>query len=426
MKRICIFFWLFVVAAGTAAQTIDTIQSRCNRYYYSEWYDQCDHYIHPPDYLLYPQKTFSFFSPDGYGDDSLWSVYVSDYTTTPLEIRGIAVMLSSFHWPQYEDDGNGNIRVNYASGERLPEYVMLYQQKDDDSTKGTLLDSIRWDTATVHMLRLPQNELEPDNDVLHLFCYVYEAYFETPVTINGRFLLGGTMFNNGLDNQLYIPSHHPTTYLFVSDDAYGCDTCHGYYRRFYYSHKDSTGLMPDRNRSHLRTILGGPFLAIVNNPQPQQYVTITAQPNNPFWGHVSGGGTYLPGDSIVLSAEAADESYLFLGWDDGVSEATRIMVTTSDTTVTALFEPVDAIVVPSARNLDFKIVPNPARERVTISTGDEGDYTLTLYDQGGRKMMRQEFHGSSCQLDTAHLPAGTYLIVLQSSDGRGVKVFIKQ
>ncbi len=69
----------------------------------------------------------------------------------------------------------------------------------------------------------------------------------------------------------------------------------------------------------------------------QQYV-VTAETNNAEWGTVSGGGTYLEGSQITLTATAA-AGYLFVGWQDGVTENPRTVTVTADTTFTATFEP---------------------------------------------------------------------------------------
>ncbi len=421
---------LLLMALPLAAQgqtvQVDTVESRCSRYYYSEWYDQCDHYIHPPDYLFGVPETFSLETPGGYGDDGRWGLYTSDYTVRPLEILGVAVMVSLNDMPRLTPTGDGNYSVNYLDSVRLPEYVALYQMSDKDSGEVYLIDSVRWDTAAVKIMKLPQNELDRENEDHYMYCRVYEGYFSDTLRVQGRFFICGSMYNNAFDSVYYIPAHQPTTYVYVADDMFGCDTCNGYYRKFYWGHPDSTGLMPDVNQPHKRTILGGPFLPIIEVAHAAQTVEVTARPNNPFWGTTTGSGTYLEGDTIALTASPADDRYRFMGWDDGESEASRMLVAMSDTVVTAMFAPVTAIVSPEERPIGFKIVPNPTRDRIRVDTEGEGRYTVTVYDNSGRKVLRKEFYGTSCMVDTAHLPAGSYLLAVQSDKGRGVKLFIKQ
>ena len=71
------------------------------------------------------------------------------------------------------------------------------------------------------------------------------------------------------------------------------------------------------------------------------YYTITVNSNNSNWGNVTGGGTYLQGTTITLSA-TANTGYRFLQWNDGNTNATRSVIVNADATYTAIFEPYTA------------------------------------------------------------------------------------
>lgn len=65
--------------------------------------------------------------------------------------------------------------------------------------------------------------------------------------------------------------------------------------------------------------------------------TINVFTNDPNLGTVTGGGTYVEGTSIQISATPA-ENAKFVGWDDGNTDNPRTVVVDSDKDFTALFE----------------------------------------------------------------------------------------
>ena len=67
-----------------------------------------------------------------------------------------------------------------------------------------------------------------------------------------------------------------------------------------------------------------------------QNYTITVESANPTMGSVTGGGTFLEGTSITISATAFS-GYYFTGWDDGFADNPRTIVVTQDATYRAQF-----------------------------------------------------------------------------------------
>lgn len=67
--------------------------------------------------------------------------------------------------------------------------------------------------------------------------------------------------------------------------------------------------------------------------------TITALPDNPLHGSVTGGGSYSYGDTVQLTALAAD-GYRFVHWSDGMSYNLRNLIMGGDMTVTAVYDQV--------------------------------------------------------------------------------------
>ena len=73
---------------------------------------------------------------------------------------------------------------------------------------------------------------------------------------------------------------------------------------------------------------------------PRPSYTITATPNNPEWGSVSGSGTYQEGDTCTLTATKIGES-TFERWSDGNTANPRTIVVSSSLSLTAIFSDPD-------------------------------------------------------------------------------------
>ncbi|MBQ2508678.1 MAG: hypothetical protein II532_02780, partial [Bacteroidales bacterium] len=65
-------------------------------------------------------------------------------------------------------------------------------------------------------------------------------------------------------------------------------------------------------------------------------VTITANANDAQMGSVSGGGTYVQGASVTLTA-TANEGYHFVSWSNGRTTASITVTADADATYTATF-----------------------------------------------------------------------------------------
>ena len=65
-------------------------------------------------------------------------------------------------------------------------------------------------------------------------------------------------------------------------------------------------------------------------------VTITANANDATMGSVTGGGSYVQGASVTLTA-TANEGYHFVSWSNGRTTSSITITAESDTTLTATF-----------------------------------------------------------------------------------------
>lgn len=71
-------------------------------------------------------------------------------------------------------------------------------------------------------------------------------------------------------------------------------------------------------------------------PTPSANVTITAVANDAQMGSVTGGGSYVQGASVTLTA-TANEGYHFVQWSNGRTTASITITAESDVTLTATF-----------------------------------------------------------------------------------------
>ena len=108
-----------------------------------------------------------------------------------------------------------------------------------------------------------------------------------------------------------------------------------------------TGLLDDAQYSvFVRAIcepgVYGPWSTQVDFQTPEEggdetYYTITANSATPSMGTVTGGGSYLEGSTITLTA-TPNQGYRFVQWQDGVTTNPRSVTVTADATYTAYFE----------------------------------------------------------------------------------------
>ena len=81
------------------------------------------------------------------------------------------------------------------------------------------------------------------------------------------------------------------------------------------------------------------------------YYTITVLSNDEEMGSVTGGGTFLDGTQVTITA-TANNGYRFINWSDGSTEAARTVTVTSDATYTAIFEAIPTYTITVLSNDD--------------------------------------------------------------------------
>ncbi len=106
----------------------------------------------------------------------------------------------------------------------------------------------------------------------------------------------------------------------------------------------------DGSTDNPRTVIITDHLTLTAQLELNTYL-VTLAASNPDAGTLAGAGTYRHQDTALLAATAA-YGYRFIGWNDGSTDNPRQLIVTSDTSFTALFEPLTfTLTVSSADSL---------------------------------------------------------------------------
>ena len=193
MNRILIICFAIILGLQTTVYSqTDTIYNRYKHYYYTSWYDSC--YAAGVDCSYADDLEPGNPCIGNYvSNTAMWGVY--HYTATPLQILGVAGAV---------------IKTEFTDTTRLPEYFMVF---DDVNGEWTLIDSARWDTATIKYMALETQvstiayRYDTIDGIIRVVDYydtiretkyakICETYFKSPITVNDSFLLSATSFNN--------------------------------------------------------------------------------------------------------------------------------------------------------------------------------------------------------------------------------------
>jgi hypothetical protein len=76
---------------------------------------------------------------------------------------------------------------------------------------------------------------------------------------------------------------------------------------------------------------------------------------------------------------------------------------------------------------ELKVFPNPATDNITLRMNEEGTYLVRMYNMLGAEVTAFEFTGTEINHDISTLPAGMYLIKLNTDKGTefNAKIIVK-
>jgi len=76
-------------------------------------------------------------------------------------------------------------------------------------------------------------------------------------------------------------------------------------------------------------------------------------------------------------------------------------------------------------NDDFQVYPNPVGDLLTIHSPTVASFDIELRSTDGRLLRRQSTNAQTMELNTQHLSAGTYVLLIQSEEGRFTQLVVK-
>lgn len=109
-----------------------------------------------------------------------------------------------------------------------------------------------------------------------------------------------------------------------------------------------------------------------------------------------------------------------------VSDSAGFVVGEKGTVVKYSPKPVSAFNFP-INDLDVKIFPSPATDRINICITDPGvPATVVVFDGSGREMLTRKISGSEAQIDISRWPVGIYFIWVRQEKNITVKKFVRE
>ena len=216
--------------AQPAYNNLDTVTGTPSHYYVPSWYTLCHSFR--ADTVSFYDTGVSWHDHNGLLQNF---ITVREFRTdTTRLVYGMAALV------EINPTTHLTLPVQNSTSVRAPEYLKLLQGTDPiayypggDSTQTpqedvfphqmTMLDSLRWDTVTPRILRLPKNNNSID-DTDFFYCYAYECWFPQPVSVDSVFYVLGTYRSNHTTLEGY--THYPTSYFYIREkgDIY-CNRC---------------------------------------------------------------------------------------------------------------------------------------------------------------------------------------------------------
>lgn len=360
MRKIIIFSLLVLVLGMTRAQ--DTIGGQYGKlpgYHYTYWFDNtCSFYSQP-----YPSLSYSYaFNGTKYysGSTFLGMKHLARWDSVghPTGIMGIGVMESSIP-PQ----------PTWGGGPRQAEYVYILQYVGTDTL--LMLDSVRWDTASYHILRIPT---KADTSVEPWYFRFYEVNLSKPIFVDSIFYMTGSTYTNRSRNLdpmmyscLYCASNRPD-----NPDWEGGVVP---YNLEMWEHTNVT------NGTHWDEIqVYGPFFFKVDEVLVKLYTA------DPAKGTTDPGGMYSKYVEQLIYAYP-HRGYRFTHWNDGDTNNPRHITLTQDTILTAYFDTNQAFTVsavseiPSMGSVEGDGIYF-AHEEATLTAVAKPHYRFTHWNDG--------------------------------------------
>ena len=171
----------------------------------------------------------------------------------------------------------------------------------------------------------------------------------------------------------------------------------------------------DGNTENPRTITVTGDVTYIATFETPVYYTLTVSSQNSEMGTVTGGGKYLEGTEVTITA-VPNSGYVFDHWNDNNTDNPRELVMNSDMTLKAFFK---SNGVDENDMTALNLYPNPARETLRIK-GLEANSELLFYNTLGMLVKRVTASADE-EINVSDLAPGLYLIRCNSQTIRFVK-----
>lgn len=415
---------LSVYCYTAAAQSLipctdcDTIPSRYEKYYYTEWYDQVPMYG-VTDSCWYE----TYLTTSAGGPVAIWG-----YANQPMLVRGLVALVDPYAG-----------HIPFVQPTKLPEHLYLYQlTMKDSSWTGTptpwavtidlqLLDSVRWDTVKPHWMPVEQGGLAPVTQ----YFYAYECYFENPVYVDTDFYIQGTDRSN-------VPVYDSVQGYYLINFSEYIPTAYVHIRREVHPDKgvwDDDCPRPiaedsplwDLTRGHCAIYTGGVGW---HCPWPNNYygmylpivdqLNIDVDVDSAIHGEAIGGGRYPIGWYDTITAVPAF-GYRFLHWNDGSTDNPRIIHPYGDTSFTAYFTLAEhyMLEVLSANDETGVVVgggPYPENQPATITAVPAHGFRFSHWNDGNTDNPRTIYVTQDTSFTAYFVEKPQYSITVVSAD----------
>lgn len=394
----------------------DTIVGRCERYIYLDWYDDCQTYY--ADTETDPYSAYFgmvFYSTADYCADSSNELLVKEFRVdSTLKVGGLVALVMS----GTNDWGlRGGERVRFLDYKQEEEAMFLYQHDATAQRQRRLVDSVRWGQSVPRLMKLPKNDLTATSadSTKFMYCYAYEAYFDSAVTVDSTFYVAGTSRSNEFDYSRMVYLHKPIVYFDVMGrrGVMECADCIDNQSLL----RGIVGAGEEWDDHYRRSLRVGVFL-------PIKAVDLTVVADDARMGSTDGSGSFGMGKQCAISARPA-AGYRFERWNDSVTDNPRMVELTQDTLFVAHFVEDVGIGSPDG-GLAFSLTPNPARGHVTVTLGHAEACRMEVYDAAGRLVLQRTVAAGETRLDIAEWAAGHYSVALYADGRKSVKTFVKK
>ncbi|MCR5192097.1 MAG: T9SS type A sorting domain-containing protein [Bacteroidales bacterium] len=156
----------------------------------------------------------------------------------------------------------------------------------------------------------------------------------------------------------------------------------------------------------------------------ESHFNVTTSTNNDDWGVVNGGGTFLSGSEVCLTAYPKSAEHPFLNWSDGSNQNPRLFTVTQDTSFLAIFaNNNDTEDLANATQPFVSLTPNPAKESSVLACSEIIN-EWTLFDIQGRKTAFGKPSSYTATIDLHSLHPAVYILSVRTPKGSQTKKLV--